>query len=661
MIVILLVIGSYALSQTTDGSKADGSKAEDSKAGDSITENTITAEQFGLEHLTDYLGLKPDDISFRADYSDPDSVRLKLIADLMTSPLGMIGYADGLALAHSKTQPEILARIIAGDLAWEIPPDIVATPRTSLPGTYNLYYTDPMLNGLLSRAAEYVDHILPDASRQMLAALTAQQKQGLKDRFRELIESSVEEEFWSVEKLDSLEKVEEAYATELAGFAAKINPQPLVNAGVDFLTRLMPELKALRRALASGAVNASQIMTGTGAMPSGIDMSSYLGRQPGWKVGGPGNDYYSGDYKVIIDLGGDDVYDLTYDLDNPHAVIIIDLFGNDRYRGETDFTLGSGAFSAGILLDFEGNDQYVGQSFSVGSGFFGFGLLYDAAGDDFYSGDTHVEGAGSFGVGLLIDEGGRDIYNGALHAQGFGFVSGYGMIFEVEGSDTYYAGGKYKDYGRYEDHYLSLSQGFGFGLRPWLSGGVGAIVDLKGNDTFNSDIFAQGTGYWWGLGILFNGEGRDNYQSFQYAQGSATHMALGILVDNSGSDVYQGKGLMQGVGHDYACGIILDRGGDDNYFSYDLSQGAGSANGAGLLIDTEGDDRYFVKNQANTQGYGNPRRNFGSIGLFIDLGGTDQYWGNGRDNFYWKTASKWGGGMDIELHPSDTTETGGDQ
>ena len=128
-----------------------------------------------------------------------------------------------------------------------------------------------------------------------------------------------------------MEKAEEAYATELAGFAAKIDPQPVVTAGVDLLTRLMPEIKALRRALASGSVKASQVATGTGSIPDGIDMSSYLGKQSGWAVGGPGNDYYNGDYKVIIDLGGDDVYDLTYDLDKPHAVIIIDLSGNDRH------------------------------------------------------------------------------------------------------------------------------------------------------------------------------------------------------------------------------------------------------------------------------------------------------------------------------------------
>jgi hypothetical protein len=113
---------------------------------------------------------------------------------------------------------------------------------------------------------------------------------------------------------------------------------------------------------------------------------------------------------------------------------------------------------------------------------------------------------------------------------------------------------------------------------------------------------------------------------------------------------------MQGVGHDYACGMIVDRHGHDTYTAYDLSQGAGSANGAGLLIDNEGDDLYSVRVTTNTQGYGNPRRDYGSIGLFIDLGGSDQYHGNGRDNHYWRIDSKWGAGMDIQLYPSDSTE-----
>jgi hypothetical protein len=69
---------------------------------------TPPPEQFGLAHLTEYLGLKPDDISFRSDYEDADSFRLQIVADLMQKPLGMIDYAAGLKNAHVVGQPEVI-------------------------------------------------------------------------------------------------------------------------------------------------------------------------------------------------------------------------------------------------------------------------------------------------------------------------------------------------------------------------------------------------------------------------------------------------------------------------------------------------------------------------------------------------------------------------
>jgi HEAT repeat protein len=309
------------------------------------------------------------------------------------------------------------------------------------------------------------------------------------------------------------------------------------------------------------------------------------------------------------------------------------------------------------LFDFSGDDVYNGGSFSCGSGYFGFGLLYDGGGSDKYYGDTHTQGVGTFGMGTLIDISGTDRYSAALFAQGVGLTEGLGAVIDFSGSDSYIAGNKYKEsigLAGVDVHYLSLSQGFAYGLRPYLSGGIGALIDFEGNDYHISDIYGQGASYWWGLGMLYDSGGNDQYLSYQYSQGSGTHMSLGILFDESGNDFYRGKGLMQGCGHDYACGLILDRHGDDIYQACDLSQAAGSANGIGILIDDRGDDTYYVKRTSNTQGYGNPRREFGSIGLFIDLEGQDRYVGNGADDSFWKTDSKWGGGMDIALVKSDT-------
>jgi len=616
-----------------------------------------TPEKAGLDKLTEYLNLKTSDISFRSDYTEPDSFRLQIVSSLMKQPLGMIDYIKNLKNSHIDGQPEILSSYLFKDLAQEnqtVRGKAYQADISEIKRTYNLYYTNEAFNQLLTKAALYLDVIIPKSKEKALAFLTTRQRRFLMNEFKELVVLRKEDEDLSVTAIDSLEKVEDSYCDSFVTFGYKIDKDPLLDAGVKCLRDLLLEINNIRELLQSKSISAKKIIEGTGYLPANTDLESYLGMQSGWKIGGPGNDYYQGDYKFIFDFGGDDVYDLSYDPKNPHGVIIIDLGGNDTYSSQSDFTLGSGCLSVGLLLDFGGNDRYDAHSFSLGSGYFGMGVLYDAAGDDIYNGDTHVEGAGTFGLGLLIDEGGRDIYNSAVYSQGFGFVEGMGMIYDVKGSDSYYAGGKYKDILRYEDHYLSLSQGFGYGLRPWMSGGIGAIVDLNGNDNYYSDIFGQGASYWWSLGAIYDSSGNDNYQCFQYGQGAATHMTLGILLDDYGNDVYFGKGLMQGCGHDYSCGIMLDRHGNDTYTAYDLSQGAGSADGVGLLIDNEGNDRYFAKNFKNTQGYGNPRRDFGSIGLFLDLGGKDQYLGNGENNYFWRTNSKWGGGMDIELNPPDS-------
>jgi hypothetical protein len=122
-----------------------------------------------------------------------------------------------------------------------------------------------------------------------------------------------------------------------------------------------------------------------------------------------------------------------------------------------------------------------------------------------------------------------------------------------------------------------------------------------------------------------------------------------VLVDEAGDDIYFSKGVSQGCGHDLAGGLLWDLDGNDTYTAYDLSQGAGSANGLGILFDGTGLDRYYVKSALNTQGYGNPRREYGSIGLFLDGGGADRYDGPGADSTWWQVPSLWGVGIDFAM------------
>ncbi|MFQ5453238.1 MAG: hypothetical protein ACE5D6_03525, partial [Candidatus Zixiibacteriota bacterium] len=182
-----------------------------SLAGDSPA---LSAEDFGLKHLTEYLGLKPDDIGYRSDYTEPDSFRLQIVSDLMTQPLGMIKYVNDLKNSHIKGQPEIIASYLFQDLAKEnqtIRQKAYLADVSEIQRTYNLYYADMTFNQLLTRAAVYLDVVFPRSIDKSLAFLSKKQSAFLINEFKELLVSRVEDEFLSVEAIDSLDKIEESY------------------------------------------------------------------------------------------------------------------------------------------------------------------------------------------------------------------------------------------------------------------------------------------------------------------------------------------------------------------------------------------------------------------------------------------------------------------
>ena len=173
------------------------------------------------------------------------------------------------------------------------------------------------------------------------------------------------------------------------------------------------------------------------------------------------------------------------------------------------------------------------------------------------------------------------------------------------------------------------------------------LVERGGNDVYVSDIFGQGGSYWFALGAIYDMGGNDSYMSYQYAQGSGVHLAAAALIDFSGNDAYVSHGVSQGCGHDLAIGFLNDRGGDDSYVTWDLAQGAGNANGIGILVDEgDGEDSYSAKREYNVQGYGNWRRDFGSVGLLLDLGGNDIYSHKGAEGKWWNL-SNYGIGIDF--------------
>jgi hypothetical protein len=587
------------------------------------------------------------DLSFRTDYADePDSFRISVVDSLLTRPIDTGGYVAALSdeLCASPSLEDLVV-----SCARELDLDARADggERAQAPESMEPKSLGPQPLDVLLPAIRAANAHLERA----FAGLSEEQRRFVALHAPVLLE---EEEFDPDKPIDVRDREaeeEERLADQLLQIAGLVDYEEIARAGAVVaraVDRAIPIAVADPASLPRRHVTVPGEGEFTTDLVSG-DVLNLLETDIGLVIlGGPGTTIYRGGAAIIIDVGGDDRYqqDSGGALRDLPVSVVIDLEGNDAYRCGPH-SQGSGFMGVGVLADLEGDDSYEAGDFSQGSGLFGVGLLLDRAGNDSYIGDTCTQGSGAFGIGVHRDEVGNDSFRAALFSQGFGFVRGFGLLHDSTGNDSYFAGGKYTDEIRYFDHYLSLSQGFGFGWRPDASGGTGMLVDEAGNDVYVSDIFGQGSSYWFSVGGLVDYRGNDQYVSYQYAQGAGTHITVAALIDCEGDDNYVSKGVSQGCGHDLAIGLLHDLSGDDNYSCHDLSQAAGNANGIGALFDDSGNDAYVVRNPNNTHGYGNLRRDYGSLGVFIDCGGDDSYTGRGSDGSWW-AYSRHGVGIDAE-------------
>lgn len=343
-------------------------------------------------------------------------------------------------------------------------------------------------------------------------------------------------------------------------------------------------------------------------------------------VGGTGTSYYYADAAVIIDLGGNDCYFNhagSSNRDTPVS-LCIDLSGDDTYQTDAPFSQGTGRFGIGLLIDFQGIDQYSGKDFSQAACLFGVGLLLDNDGNDFYNSHVVNQGVGFFGAGILNDARGNDVYFSRQFGQGVGFTKGFGALIDADGNDYYFAGGAYPDFRDSEKSFQSMAQGMGMGIRPeetivGASGGIGILIDQKGADQYHGDYFSQGSGYYFSLGFLYDKEGNDKYYAGRYAQGAGIHSAIGLVKDTSGDDTYECTfGVSQGCGHDTGIGFLVDDCGNDTYRSETTSQGVGLEKGIGVLADFCGNDLYGANDHSHGVSSLSKTEEIGGMGIFID-------------------------------------------
>lgn len=358
-------------------------------------------------------------------------------------------------------------------------------------------------------------------------------------------------------------------------------------------------------------------------------------------IGGPGRNVWKGGPgapAVILDLGGNDEYiDCGSTRKGRWVSIVIDLAGDDHYRSTGKWGVACGVLGTAVIDDHEGNDTYECPDWGIGAAFGGIGLLIDRKGNDRYLGGNNSIGCAAYGVGGVIDLEGNDLYDSHTLSVGVGQPGGVGFVLDHSGDDHYRCtGGEPSPYGT-KGEWFGGGIGCGFGWRTLACGGIGLVVDVKGNDIYDAGEFGLGCGYFMAIGAVRDMDGDDIYHASRYGLAAAAHAAVGLFMDDKGNDVYEGKTAASiGGTWDIVTGYFYDGGGDDNYRCDGLGLGACAQNGFGIFWDAGGADNYRSGSgdfqhggrtigKAGNAEYGGGRlaKNFG---IFLDTGG-------GKDNY----------------------------
>jgi len=191
----------------------------------------------------------------------------------------------------------------------------------------------------------------------------------------------------------------------------------------------------------------------------------------GWSQGvGAGiRQVANGGIGVILDGGGDDVYEYDYISHGGGYWLGMgfarDFGGNDRRYGGTRT-----AYSGGL----RGEEMF--QRFGCGLGcHYALGFCFDDEGDDTYGGTIMGLGfAWDDSVGVLCDFGGNDRYEATGGGtQGNGAQAGLGILFDYTGNDVYLG---------YGQGYASPS--ISYHPMPQCGGNFSFLIDYGGDDSY---------------------------------------------------------------------------------------------------------------------------------------------------------------------------------
>ncbi|MDQ1712248.1 MAG: hypothetical protein QOE45_1698 [Frankiaceae bacterium] len=144
------------------------------------------------------------------------------------------------------------------------------------------------------------------------------------------------------------------------------------------------------------------------------------------------------------------------------------------------------------------------------------------------------------------------------------------------------------------------------------AGGVGILVDARGDDTYNGKILTIGTGHI-GFGYLRDVSGNDSYTAIRTSIGASVVAGTGHLLDEAGDDSYS---------YYMPAGGAFDNNGVCQTTTGTI-MGGSLLGGLATFRDLDGTDTYAAPS-AGALGSGQ----LGGVGVFLDAGGdTDGYTG----------------------------------
>jgi hypothetical protein len=305
-------------------------------------------------------------------------------------------------------------------------------------------------------------------------------------------------------------------------------------------------------------------------------------------VGGPGAGLLG--IGILVDRAGNDRYCQGLSpLFQPRAHSRASLVRPDSEGDKTALVPFSLLYGDPANTNAPGVDLDAG--FAFGAGFLGIGVLVDETGDDIYLGQKFLFGCAFWrGVGVLHDVAGQDVYAAGLASLGAGINGAAGLMDDRGGDDHYQCLGLFQSgYSageEWDNGYMSSGIGFGSSwraeartnqvVRPTLGGGFGLAHDAAGSDCYIGSSFGLAASYAGGVGAVVDDAGDDTYfvkrgpagdnhsgWSGNHALGNGCHRGVGFLLDRAGNDRYSASSLGGGTAWDRASGFLLDLGGDD--------------------------------------------------------------------------------------------------